>query len=110
MSRIAAYIVFAIALPLVLATAIRNPSISCAAPQAGAKVIHWPDGKRVAVSLSFDDARASQVDVGLGVINPTGVKVTLFVTTSSEALHSKLDKWKSERLKYEELKKLRRKL
>jgi peptidoglycan/xylan/chitin deacetylase (PgdA/CDA1 family) len=48
----------------------------------------------VAVSLSFDDARASQVDVGLNVINPTGVKVTFFVTTSSDALHSKLEGWK----------------
>ncbi len=94
MSRIAAYVVFAIALSLFLATAVRNPAISYAAPQASTKGFHWPDGKRVAVSLSFDDARASQVDVGLDVINPTGVKVTFFVTTNSEALHSKLEGWK----------------
>ena len=94
MSRIAACVVFAIALSLFLATAVPNPSISYAAPQAGTKGFHWPDGKRVAVSLSFDDARASQVDVGLNVINPTGVKVTFFVTTSSDALHSKLEGWK----------------
>jgi len=94
MSRIAACVVFAIALSLFLATAVPNPSISYAAPQAGTKGFHWPDGKRVAVSLSFDDARASQVDVGLDVINPTGVKVTFFVTTSSDAFRTKLDGWK----------------
>jgi len=94
MSRIAAYVVFAIALSVFLAGAVRNQASPLAALQAGAKGFHWPNGKRVAVSLSFDDARASQVDVGLDVINPTGVKVTLFVTTSSEALHSKLDAWK----------------
>ena len=30
---------------------------------------HWPDGKRVAVSLSFDDARLSQMDVGLSLFD-----------------------------------------
>jgi peptidoglycan-N-acetylglucosamine deacetylase len=94
MSRIAAYVVFAIALLLFLATAVPNPSTSYAGPQASTKGFHWPEGKRVAVSLSFDDARASQVDVGLDVINPTGVKVTFFVTTSSDAFRTKLDGWK----------------
>ena len=94
MSRTTAYLVFAIALSLFLATAVRIPSISCAGPQASAQGFHWPNGKRVAVSLSFDDARASQVDVGLDVINPTGVKVTFYVTTDSDALHSRLAGWK----------------
>lgn len=39
----------------------------------------WPDGKRAAVSLSFDDARLSQVDNGLAVFKKKGVKVTFFV-------------------------------
>ena len=93
MSRIAAYVIFAIGLPVLLATAVRNQASPFAAPQAGSQGFHWPNGKRVAVSLSFDDARASQVDVGLDVINPTRVKVTFYVTTSSDALHSKLDAW-----------------
>jgi peptidoglycan-N-acetylglucosamine deacetylase len=94
MSRIAAYFVIAVAFSLFLATAVLNSSLGYAAPQAGPKGFRWPEGKRVAVSLSFDDARASQVDVGLDVINPTGVKVTFFVTTSSDAFQSKLDGWK----------------
>jgi len=56
-------------------------------------VIHWPGGKKVAVSLSFDDGRASQVDVGLDVINPTGVKATFYITTG-DAFRSRLGGWK----------------
>mgnify|MGYP006870685950 FL=1 len=29
----------------------------------------WPDGKQIAVSLTFDDARLSQVDVGTSLLN-----------------------------------------
>ena len=45
------------------------------APGAGA--FPWPDGARAAVSLTFDDARPSQVDVGLPVFDRHGVKVTV---------------------------------
>ena len=94
MSRIAGYFVLAVCWSLLWATAVRNQSLSYPAPQESTKVIHWPGGKRVAVSLSFDDGRASQVDIGLDVINPTGVKVTFFVNSGSAAFRSKLDGWK----------------
>jgi peptidoglycan/xylan/chitin deacetylase (PgdA/CDA1 family) len=77
---------------LLFATAVWNQSLSYPVPQESTKVIHWPEGKRVAVSLSFDDGRASQVDIGLDVINPAGVKVTFFVNPG--ALRRRLDGWK----------------
>ncbi len=77
---------------LLVATAVGNQSPSYSAPQEPMKMIHWPEGKRVAVSLSFDDGRASQVDKGLDVINPTGVKVTFFV--NPPAVKKRLDGWK----------------
>ena len=52
----------------------------------------WPEGKRVAVSLSFDDARASQVDVGLPLLDKYGVKATFYV--SPRNLEKRLDGWK----------------
>lgn len=94
MLRIAGFFVLSVCLGLFLATAVSNQSLSYTAPQDSTKVIHWPEGKRVAVSLSFDDGRASQVDIGLDVINPTGVKVTFFVNPGSEAFRSKLAGWK----------------
>jgi peptidoglycan-N-acetylglucosamine deacetylase len=70
----------------------REPSISAPQPQESKKEFHWPNGKRVAVSLSFDDARTSQVDRGLDVINPTGVKVTFFVNPGG--VKKRLEGWK----------------
>ena len=77
-----------------LGMAAYGQSFPSPSQQEDRKAFHWPEGKRVAVSLSFDDGRASQVDVGLDVINPTGVKVTFFVTPGNEAFRSKLEGWK----------------
>jgi peptidoglycan-N-acetylglucosamine deacetylase len=56
------------------------------------KTFHWPDGKRVAVSLSFDDARTSQIDVGLPLLNRYGAKVTFYVNPPN--MKSRLEGWK----------------
>jgi peptidoglycan/xylan/chitin deacetylase (PgdA/CDA1 family) len=42
----------------------------------------WPSGKRMAVSLTFDDARPSQVDVGIPLFDSYGIKATFYVTPS----------------------------
>src|SRR5215475_6292874 len=52
----------------------------------------WPDGKRAALSLSFDDARQSQVDVGLALLDKHKVKVTFYVVPS--AVERRLEGWK----------------
>lgn len=45
-------------------------------------VFTWPNGERAAVSLSFDDARPSQIDNGLPIFERCGVRVTLYVSPS----------------------------
>ena len=52
----------------------------------------WPNGKRVAVSLSFDDARASQVDVGVALFDRYATKVTFFVNPPN--MNQRLEGWK----------------
>lgn len=52
----------------------------------------WPEGKRAAVSLSFDDARPSQVDTGLAVLDRFGAKATFYVVPVR--VEPKLDGWK----------------
>lgn len=52
----------------------------------------WPDGKRAALSLSFDDARLSNVDVGLELFRKLDAKVTFYVVP--EAVKARLDGWK----------------
>jgi peptidoglycan/xylan/chitin deacetylase (PgdA/CDA1 family) len=56
------------------------------------KPFHWPNGKKAAVSLSFDDARLSQIDTGLALLKKEGVKVTFFVKPSG--VEKRLAGWK----------------
>jgi peptidoglycan/xylan/chitin deacetylase (PgdA/CDA1 family) len=53
----------------------------------------WPQGKQVGVSLSFDDARASQVDIGVPLLDSYGVKATFYV--SVVPLRQRLSDWKA---------------
>lgn len=52
----------------------------------------WPEGKQMAISLSFDDARESQVLLGTELLNQFGVKATFYVVPSS--VKKQLEGWK----------------
>jgi peptidoglycan/xylan/chitin deacetylase (PgdA/CDA1 family) len=65
----------------------------CAATaEAGWKNFSWPAGKKAAVSLTFDDARPSEIDNGLEILDRYGVKGTFYVVPSSA--EKRLDGWK----------------
>ena len=49
----------------------------------------WPTGRRVAVSLSFDDGRASQVEGGTALLDRHGVKATFYVVPSAMERNSR---------------------
>jgi len=53
---------------------------------------YWPEGKRAAISLTFDDARISQVDNGLPILDEYGAKATFYV--SIHRLEERPDAWK----------------
>ncbi len=52
----------------------------------------WPEGKKAAISLTFDDARLSQVDTGLPIFDRYGVRATFYV--SPDRLEERLEGWK----------------
>ena len=52
----------------------------------------WPEGKQMALSLSFDDARFSQVDKGIPLLNKYGVTGTFYV--SPDAMLASVEEWK----------------
>jgi hypothetical protein len=52
----------------------------------------WPHGKRCAVSLTFDDARLSQPEVGIPILNTHGVRATFYVSFGS--LEMRLPQWR----------------
>lgn len=55
-------------------------------------LFNWPDGKKAALSLSFDDARESQVIKGTTLLDQYGIKATFFVVPG--AVEKQLEGWK----------------
>ncbi|MBL7187113.1 MAG: polysaccharide deacetylase family protein [Phycisphaerae bacterium] len=53
----------------------------------------WPEGKRAAISLTFDDARRSQITNGVPLLDEYGVKATFYVSLGN--LEERLDAWKA---------------
>jgi peptidoglycan/xylan/chitin deacetylase (PgdA/CDA1 family) len=60
--------------------------------QSDQTLFRWPEGKQVAISLTFDDARTSQVDTGIALLDQYGIRATFYVVPS--AVRLRLDKWK----------------
>jgi peptidoglycan/xylan/chitin deacetylase (PgdA/CDA1 family) len=59
--------------------------------QSSAPIV-WPTGKQVAISLTFDDARFSQVEGGTALLDAFGVKATFYVVPSW--VEQRLEGWK----------------
>ncbi len=53
----------------------------------------WPQGTEMGVSLSFDDARASQLDVGMPLLDSFGVRATFYVSIAP--MRERLSDWKA---------------
>lgn len=53
----------------------------------------WPDGKQAAISLTFDDARPSQLDNGIPILDRYDVKATFYV--SPHNMENRIPDWKS---------------
>jgi beta-glucosidase len=59
--------------------------------QANAK-FKWPEGKRMALSFSFDDARLSQPDKGIPLLDRYNIKATFYI--SPDGLLERITAWK----------------
>ncbi len=60
--------------------------------QQQSQVFQWPKSKDIAISLTFDDARTSQVDAGTALLDQYGVKATFYVVPSG--VKQRLEGWK----------------
>jgi peptidoglycan/xylan/chitin deacetylase (PgdA/CDA1 family) len=88
--------VFFIASTVVLGGLLLSPNPGLAqyesAPGRSERFL-WPDGRRVALSLTFDDARLSQVDAGIPLLDRHRLKATFYV--SPRAVEPRLEGWKA---------------
>lgn len=52
----------------------------------------WPEGKKMAISLTYDDARLSQPDLGIPLLDKYEVKATFYV--SPDNMIQRVEAWK----------------
>jgi peptidoglycan/xylan/chitin deacetylase (PgdA/CDA1 family) len=67
-------------------------SLASSVAPAGRSGFRWPEGKRAALTLTFDDARLSQIDVGLPILDAYGIKATFYV--NPDGVKERLEGWK----------------
>ncbi len=87
----------------ILAIAVISFTIVCQAQSyqsgsAGIKqAFQWPEGKKMALSLTFDDARLSQIDKGIPLLDKYNVKATFYI--SPDNMMQRIDGWKNAAIK-----------
>jgi peptidoglycan/xylan/chitin deacetylase (PgdA/CDA1 family) len=55
----------------------------------------WPDGQKMAVSLSYDDAIDSQLDNAIPALNRHGLAASFYLTLASPTLQRRLMEWRT---------------
>lgn len=65
---------------------------AAAAAQAG-EPYPWPDGRKAAVSLAYDDAAPSQLDHAIPALDRYGLKGSFYLTLASDTLRARQPEW-----------------
>jgi hypothetical protein len=65
--------------PAVHAVGLIAVTLLLAAPSAAQQTFHWPQGKKAAIVLTYDDSLHSQLDIAVPQLNEAGFKGTFFL-------------------------------
>lgn len=57
--------------------------------------VAWPDGQKMAISLSYDDAIDSQLDNAIPALNKHKLKASFYLTLASPTVKSRLEEWRA---------------
>ncbi|MCD9095670.1 polysaccharide deacetylase family protein [Luteimonas fraxinea] len=68
---------------------------SCPIMAAEPAAFAWPDGQRAAVSLAYDDALDSQLDMAIPALDRRGLKGSFYLTMSSDTVRTRMDDWRA---------------
>ena len=55
----------------------------------------WPKGAKAAVSLAYDDALNSQLDIAIPALNRAGLKGSFYLTLSSDTVRKRMADWRA---------------
>ena len=59
------------------------------------KAFTWPDGQKMAISLSYDDALDSQLDNAIPALNRHGLAASFYLTLASPTVRRRLTEWRT---------------
>ena len=57
--------------------------------------IVWPNGRAIAVSLSYDDALNSQLDNAIPALDSLNLKATFYILQKSPTMKDRMEEWRS---------------
>jgi len=67
------------------------------------KIITWPDGRKMAISLSYDDALDSPLDNAIPALNRHGLVASFYLTLASPTVRQRLTEWRTAAMQGHEL-------
>lgn len=65
------------------------------APAMAADAFAWPDGRRAAVSLAYDDALPSQLDHAIPALDRHGLKASFYLTLAADSVRDRRGEWEA---------------
>ena len=77
------------AMLVALAVSLASFTASAARPFA------WPEGRRAAVSLAYDDALDSQLDIAIPALDRHGFKGSFYLPLANATIATRLEDWRS---------------
>lgn len=69
--------------------------VTAAAASAADRPFAWPHGEQAAVSLAYDDALDSQLDIAIPALNRAGLKGSFYLTLANPTLQRRLADWRA---------------
>lgn len=79
---------------LALAASVAAPASPLALQAQPQPQLRWPHGARVAVSLAYDDALDSQLDVALPALQRHGLQASFYLQLSNPSVERRLGAWR----------------
>lgn len=64
-------------------------------PAMGQASYPWPGGRRAAVSLAYDDALPSQLDVAIPALDRRGLRASFYLTLANDTLRTRMPDWRA---------------
>lgn len=77
------------------AVTLGSLALGPAAAQPAAAPFAWPGGAKAAVSLAYDDALDSQLDVAIPALDKAGLRASFYLTLSSDTVKRRMADWRA---------------